>query len=112
MTNLRRELHQLRRWTDGDSLEVTGSQLCWHERGRHAVDLATFLAERQAVLASDDPEVVVEHGVRGLTEYGGDLLPTDSVVPESGCIIAPPVRDTWAAHFGPRSAENLPSSSL
>jgi DNA-binding SARP family transcriptional activator len=75
MTNLRRELHQLRRWIDDDSLEVTGSHLCWHERGRHAVDLATFLAERQTVLASDDPEVVLEHGLRGLTAYGGDLLP-------------------------------------
>ena len=75
MTNLRRELHQLRRWIDDDSLEVTGSHLCWHEQGRHAVDLATFLVERQTVLASDDPEGVVEHGVRGLAAYSGDLLP-------------------------------------
>jgi hypothetical protein len=75
MTNLRRELHQLRRWIDDDSLEVTSSHLCWHERGRHGVDLATFLAERRIVLASDDPAVVVAHGVGRVAAYAGDLLP-------------------------------------
>ena len=47
LTNLRRELHDLRRILgDDDSLEVTPGQLCWHDRGHHDIDLSTFLRVR------------------------------------------------------------------
>jgi DNA-binding SARP family transcriptional activator len=75
MTNLRRELHQLRGWVGDDSLEVTGSHLCWHDRGRHDVDLSAFLAEREQALSADDPHQVVDHGARALEAYAGELLP-------------------------------------
>ena len=52
LTNLRRELHDLRHLIDDDSLEVTPSHLCWHDRGRHRVDLGTFLHEHAAALGA------------------------------------------------------------
>jgi hypothetical protein len=30
---------------ENDSLEITPGQLCWHDRGRHDIDLSTFLRE-------------------------------------------------------------------
>jgi DNA-binding SARP family transcriptional activator len=75
LTNLRRELHQLRGLlgTD-DSLEVGVGQLCWHDRRRHDIDLATFL--REATACEDgDARAVVEHGTTALMQYAGRLLP-------------------------------------
>ena len=77
LTNLRRELHQLRRilGEDDESLEVTSSQLCWHDTGRHRVDLGTFLRERHAALDATSAEDEIEHGLAALEQYAGDLLP-------------------------------------
>lgn len=77
LTNLRRELFTLRRLLgpDDDSLEVTSSHLCWHDRGRHRVDLSRFLAGCAAAEAAVDDEVVLRHGQAALALYGGDLLP-------------------------------------
>jgi DNA-binding SARP family transcriptional activator len=75
LTNLRRELHDLRRILgEDDSLEITTGQLCWHDRGRHDVDLSTFLRE-SAVAEGAPNEVVVTHGSTALEQYGGPLLP-------------------------------------
>lgn len=87
LTNLRRELHQLRRLLDttteslasgppeDDSLEVTATQLCWHDRGRHDVDVTTFLARACSAEASSDDRDVLTHGLAALDVYGGPLLP-------------------------------------
>jgi DNA-binding SARP family transcriptional activator/tetratricopeptide (TPR) repeat protein len=75
LTNLRRELHDLRRILgEDDSLEITTGQLCWHDRGRHDIDLSTFLRE-SAVTERAPSEVVVTHGSTALEQYGGPLLP-------------------------------------
>jgi DNA-binding SARP family transcriptional activator len=59
LTNLRRELHDLRRILgEDDSLEITPGQLCWHDRGRHDIDLSTFLRESAATEGAPD-EVAV-----------------------------------------------------
>lgn len=74
LTNLRRELHALRRLLgDDDSLEVEGNQLCWHDRRRHQVDLAEFLSERTATTGGDSQ--VIEHGSAALEQYAGPLMP-------------------------------------
>ncbi len=80
LTNLRRELHELRDvlGADDDSLEVTPTQLCWHDRGEHQVDLACFLRESDAATAADeagDERGVLAHGQAALEQYGGPLLP-------------------------------------
>ena len=75
LTNLRRELHDLRQLVDDDSLEVTPTQLCWHDRGRHRVDLGIFLHEHAAAKAAGDDESAIRHGTAALQEYGGELLP-------------------------------------
>jgi DNA-binding SARP family transcriptional activator/tetratricopeptide (TPR) repeat protein len=75
LTNLRRELHHLRRLIDDDSLEVTPAQLCWHDRGHHRVDLSTFLLGYAAAVGADDDEAVVQHGTEALRQYAGTLLP-------------------------------------
>ena len=41
LTNLRRELHDLRPILSEDALEITLGQLGWHDRGRHDIDLST-----------------------------------------------------------------------
>ena len=75
LTNLRRELHDLRRILGEDvSLEITPSQLCWHDQGRHDIDLSTFLRESAATEGAPD-EVAVTHGSAALEHYGGPLLP-------------------------------------
>lgn len=80
LTNLRRELHQLRQVL-GDatgSLEVTSTHLCWTPDPGCRVDLVDFLreraeAERHAKAGHDDP--ALRHGLAALERYGGELLP-------------------------------------
>ncbi len=76
LTNLRRELHHLRR-TLGDEpcLEVTAKDLCWRDTATTRVDVRTFEVERRAALAADDAESALRHAEAALAEYGGDLLP-------------------------------------
>src|ERR1700742_3148335 len=53
LTNLRRELHQLRQLLgDEPSLVVTPADLCWHDTGTCHVDLRVFAAGREAALAA------------------------------------------------------------
>jgi DNA-binding SARP family transcriptional activator len=79
LTNLRRELHQLRRVLAGDpSLVVTSTDLCWRDTGTCRVDLRVFDVERRAALAAaagDDDDGVLAHAARAIAEYRGDLLP-------------------------------------
>lgn len=77
LTNLRRELHQLRRVLGGEpSLVVTARDLCWRDTGTCRVDLRVFGLEREAALAAaDDDAEALAHATRALAEYGGDLLP-------------------------------------
>ncbi len=79
LTNLRRELHQLRQvLADEPSLVVTATDLCWRDTGTCQVDLRVFDIERRAALASaaaDDDDGVLVHAARAIAEYRGDLLP-------------------------------------
>jgi DNA-binding SARP family transcriptional activator len=79
LTNLRRELHNLRQiLRDEPSLVVTSRDLCWQDTDTCRVDLRIFDIERKSALAAaaagDDPEVLV-HGAAALAQYKGDLLP-------------------------------------
>jgi DNA-binding SARP family transcriptional activator/tetratricopeptide (TPR) repeat protein len=79
LTNLRRELHQLRQVLgDEPSLVVTPVDLCWRDTGTCRVDLRVFSAEREAALAAaavGDDEGVLAHAAGAMAEYRGDLLP-------------------------------------
>jgi DNA-binding SARP family transcriptional activator/tetratricopeptide (TPR) repeat protein len=79
LTNLRRELHQLRQILgDEPSLVVTSRDLCWCDSGTCRVDVRTFDLERGTALeaaAAGDDDGVLAHGARALAQYGGDLLP-------------------------------------
>lgn len=78
LTNLRRELHQLRRTLGEDeSLLVTGTDLTWRDRDTCRVDLRVFHRERgRALDAPDgDPAEVLEHGGAALAAFRGELLP-------------------------------------
>jgi DNA-binding SARP family transcriptional activator len=79
LTNLRRELHQLRQvMGDEPSLVVTSTDLCWRDTETCRVDLRIFDIEREAALAAaaiDDGEGVLVHATRAIAEYRGDLLP-------------------------------------
>ncbi len=77
LTNLRRELHQLRQVL-GDELAVTARDLCWRDTETCRVDLRVFSTEREAALAATangDREAALAHAVRALEAYRGDLLP-------------------------------------
>jgi DNA-binding SARP family transcriptional activator len=79
LTNLRRELHQLRQVLgDEPSLVVTPADLCWRDTETCRVDLRVFSAEREAALmaaAAGDDEGVLAHAAGAIAEYRGDLLP-------------------------------------
>jgi DNA-binding SARP family transcriptional activator/tetratricopeptide (TPR) repeat protein len=79
LTNLRRELHQLRQVLgDEPSLVVTPVDLCWRDTETCRVDLRVFSVEREAALmaaAAGDDEGVLAHAAAAIAEYRGDLLP-------------------------------------
>ena len=77
LTNLRRELHQLRRTLDDDaSLVVTSTDLTWRDEETCRVDLRVFeRARARALEAPGDAEAVLEHGAAALAAYRGELLP-------------------------------------
>ncbi|WP_068113384.1 ATP-binding protein [Nocardioides dokdonensis] len=78
LTNLRRELLELRRLLDGDgSLVVTGTDLTWTGTGACRVDLSEHLAarERAGGSTSSNADALLVHGEQALADYGGDLLP-------------------------------------
>jgi DNA-binding SARP family transcriptional activator/tetratricopeptide (TPR) repeat protein len=79
LTNLRRELHNLRQILGRDSsLVVTSRDLCWCDTDSCRVDLRVFTTARSAALAADavgdDTEVLV-HAATAVECYKGDLLP-------------------------------------
>jgi len=80
LTNLRRELHQLRQILgDEPSLVVSAGDLCWHDTGTCRVDLRIFDVERKAALAAataGDDQGVLQHAAAAIAEYGGELLPS------------------------------------
>ena len=77
LTNLRRELHYLRRTLGHDhSLVVTPVDLRWRDTETCLVDLRVFAREREAALApaaGDDGER--SRTLPSRSVYGGDLLP-------------------------------------
>jgi DNA-binding SARP family transcriptional activator len=80
LTNLRRELHQLRQVLPGEaSLVVTSADLCWRDTQTCRVDLRLFETERQAALAAaaadDNDDGVIAHADRAIAQYRGELLP-------------------------------------
>ncbi|HET6708223.1 AfsR/SARP family transcriptional regulator, partial [Amycolatopsis sp.] len=76
LTNLRRELHQLRRALgDLPSLTVTGQDLCWRDTPSSRVDVREFDVARRAALAAEDPGAAAAHARAALAAYGGELLP-------------------------------------
>lgn len=79
LTNLRRELHHLRRALDDDpAVGVTSRDLCWRDTETSRVDLRTFTVEYHAALAaatSGDDEAALRHATTALAEYRGSLLP-------------------------------------
>jgi DNA-binding SARP family transcriptional activator/tetratricopeptide (TPR) repeat protein len=77
LTNLRRELHQLRQVLgDEPSLVITSRDLCWQDTPACRVDVRIFDLERQAALAAGHSEQqVLTHAARAVAQYKGDFLP-------------------------------------
>ncbi|HET7243492.1 MAG TPA: AAA family ATPase, partial [Streptosporangiaceae bacterium] len=79
LTNLRRELHQLRQILAGEpSLVVTSTDLGWRDTATCRVDLRVFDIGRKAALAAaaiGDDDGILVHAARAIAEYRGDLLP-------------------------------------
>ncbi|MGW3961176.1 ATP-binding protein [Amycolatopsis sp. NPDC005003] len=76
LTNLRRELHQLRRVLgDPPALTVTGQDLCWRDTPSSRVDVREFAAAHRAALAAAEPGEAVAHARAALAAYRGELLP-------------------------------------
>ncbi len=79
LTNLRRELHHLRRVLGRDpSLVVTSTDLCWRDTATCRVDLRVFGIERDAALAAaaaGDDSTAIVRAARAVALYKGELLP-------------------------------------
>jgi DNA-binding SARP family transcriptional activator/tetratricopeptide (TPR) repeat protein len=76
LTNLRRELHQLRQVLgDPPPVAVTGQDLCWQDTPGSRVDVRDFAIARRAALAAADAGAVLAHTNAALTSYRGELLP-------------------------------------
>jgi len=79
LTNLRRELHTLRRVIgDAPNLEVTARDLCWRDGEETVVDLRVFEVESRAALAAAerrDHPAALRHADAALAQYKGELLP-------------------------------------
>jgi DNA-binding SARP family transcriptional activator/tetratricopeptide (TPR) repeat protein len=79
LTNLRRELHNLRHvMGDQPSLAVTSRDLCWCDSEMTRVDVRTFDSERKAALAAaaaGDSEGILAHAACAIAQYRGELLP-------------------------------------
>lgn len=79
LTNLRRELHHLRRALgDAESLVVTSKDLCWRDSDTCRVDVRTFDLERRAALAAaatGDDHASLAHARTAIAQYRGEFLP-------------------------------------
>lgn len=79
LTNLRRELHTVRRVFSAEpSFLASGRDLQWVDVDTIAVDVLTFAHERAAATAAratGDIASALLHGQAALAAYGGDLLP-------------------------------------
>ena len=79
LTNLRRELHNLRQVLGDDpSLVVSARDLCWQDTPTCRVDVRVFATQRQAALAAaaaSDDAGVARRGTAAIDAYRGDLLP-------------------------------------
>jgi DNA-binding SARP family transcriptional activator len=79
LTNLRRELHNLRKVLgDDSSLVVTSRDLCWRDTQTCRVDVRVFDVERTAALAAaaaGNTSGILAHAAEAVARYGGDLLP-------------------------------------
>jgi DNA-binding SARP family transcriptional activator len=79
LTNLRRELHHLRRVLgDEPSLVVTPRELTWRDSPTCRVDVRVFSRERAAALrslAAGQHDAAALHATRAISEYRGDFLP-------------------------------------
>ena len=79
LTNLRRELHNLRHvLADEHALVVTSRDLCWCDSEMTRVDVRTFDTERKAALAAaaaGDSEGILAHAACAIAQYRGELLP-------------------------------------
>ena len=79
LTNLRRELHNLRQILGRESsLVVTSRDLCWCDTDTCRVDLRVFTTARSAALAAGavgDDAGVLAHAATAVECYKGDLLP-------------------------------------
>ena len=77
-TNLRRELHQLRRLVPPDALEVTDASIAWRDTETCHVDVRSFLrgsADVRAVLGTAGAAEIARRGRAVLGTYAGALLP-------------------------------------
>lgn len=79
LTNLRRELHNLRQLLgDEPALRVTSRDLCWCDTTTCRVDLRDFATERAAALSAEaagDDAGVIEHAAHAVSAYRGEFLP-------------------------------------
>jgi DNA-binding SARP family transcriptional activator/tetratricopeptide (TPR) repeat protein len=78
LTNLRRELHLLRRALGDVGVLITAKDLRWVDVDGVLVDVRIFDTECRAAFAAErtgDPETALIHADRALEQYRGELLP-------------------------------------